>query len=83
MIECFTFYQLNPLDWLKNWFNILPVRISTYLHLFIPPRPYGIDEVNGQNESAQAEQDPEDSLCPVAAVLSDVAEAVQGAESVR
>ena len=47
--------------------------------LLIPLCPDGVDEVNGEDKSAEAEEDPEDPLGPVAPVLGDVAQPVQGA----
>ena len=51
------------------------------MHLVVPLCPDRVDEVDGEKESAETEQHPEDALRPVAAVLGDVTEAVEGAET--
>ena len=48
-------------------------------HLFVPFRVDGIDQVDSEEESARAEQHPKDPLRPMASVLRDVPETVEGA----
>ncbi len=51
-------------------------------HFFIPLGPDRVDEVDGKEEAAGAEQHPQDPLGPVTAVLSYVTETMQGAATI-